>query len=321
MIRLRLGVDDVARMRFAAPGPYCELSVSAQVIQQPTSSFRRLCAASGVRLSASAGRVLELVPAHGNVPDFLAPEGANSVEDAVDIVTSTPHRVIRNDMATIPRRAASSWMLELADGCAAAREVLGASLRDYHDQVLEVLWPTIDHVVETDLRFRAWQLATTGVAATLDSLHPGIRWRDGVVEVDGPLDIDVDLAGRGLQLMPSLWTRPGFTARWTQPTLVYPLGRLAWMAPAATKDHSDALAAVLGTTRARVLRALADEHTTSGLARELGISLASASTHAAVLRGAGLVTSRRQGQSVRHTLTRLGAEWTANDRPDATKAV
>jgi DNA-binding transcriptional ArsR family regulator len=70
-----------------------------------------------------------------------------------------------------------------------------------------------------------------------------------------------------------------------------------------------------------VLRALADEHSTSGLARELGISLASASTHAAVLRDAGLVTSRRQGQSVLHTQTGLGVRWTANDRPHATKAV
>jgi hypothetical protein len=194
-------------------------------------------------------------------------------------------------------------------------------LRDYHDQVLELLWPAIEHFLETDLRFRAWQLATKGVAATVDGLHPGIRWRDGVVEVDGPLDAEVNLSGRGLQLMPSLWTRPGFTGRWTQPTLVYPLGRFAWMAPTATKSDGDPLAAVLGTTRARVLRALADGHTTSGLARVLGISLASASTHAAVLRDAGLVTSRRQGQSVRHSLTSLGARWMSNDRPSATKAV
>lgn len=95
--------------------------------------------------------------------------------------------------------------------------------------------------------------------------------------------------------MPSLWTRPGFTVRWAQPTLVYPLGRFARMAPTGTGDHGDPRASVPGTTRARVLRALAHEHTASGLARELGISLASASTHAAVLRDAGPVASRRQG--------------------------
>ena len=321
MIRLRLGVDDVARTRFAAPGPYCELSVSAQVIQQRTSPFRRLCAVSGVRPPASAGRFLELVPSHGNVPDFLAPEGANTLEEALDVVLSTPDRLIRNDVATLPHRAASPWILDLAEGCVSARTELASSMRDYHDQVLSLLWPAIEHVIETDLRFRAWQLAAKGVAETVDGLHPAIRWRDGVVEVDGPLDADVELAGRGLQLMPSLWTRPAFTAHWTQPTLVYPLGRFAWTAPTATESQGDPLAAVLGTTRARVLRALADERTTSGLARVLGISLASASTHAAVLRDAGLVTSRRQGQSVRHTLTSLGARWTANDRRNTTKAV
>ncbi len=321
MIRLRLGVDDVARTRFAAPGPYCELSVSAQVIQQPTSPFRRLCAASGVRPPASASRFLELVPAHGNVPDFLAPEGANGLDEALDVVLSTPDRLIQNDVATLPHRAASPWILDLAHGCVSARTELASSMRDYHDQVLSLLWPAIEHVIETDLRFRAWQLAAKGVAETVDGLHPAIRWRDGVVEVDGPLDADVELAGRGLQLMPSLWTRPAFTGHWAQPTLVYPLGRFAWMAPTATESQGDPLAAVLGTTRARVLRALADEHTTSGLARVLGISLASASTHAAVLRDAGLVTSRRQGQSVRHTLTSLGARWTSNDRPNATKVV
>jgi DNA-binding transcriptional ArsR family regulator len=321
MIRLRLGVDDVARMSFAAPGPYCELSVSAQVIQQPTSPFRRLCAVSGVRVPPSACHLLELVPAHGNVPDFLAPEGANSLEEALEAVVSTPARQVRNDLATLPRPAASSWMLDLANGGLSARKDLASSLRDYHDHVLERLWPRIEHVVEADLRFRAWQLATKGVAATVDGLHPGIRWRDGTVEVDGPLDADVDLAGRGLKLMPSLWTRPGFTVAWTQPTLVYPLVRFAWMAPTATKSHRDPLAAVVGTTRARVLRALADEHTTSGLARALGISLTSASTHAAVLRDAGLVTSRRQGQSVRHTLTSLGVQWTLNDQPSATRAM
>jgi DNA-binding transcriptional ArsR family regulator len=262
-----------------------------------------------------------LVPAHGNVPDFLAPEGANSLDEAVDMVMSTPLRLIRKDLATVPRRTASSWPLELAQGGASAQKELASCLRDYHDHVLERLWPTIEHAVDADLRLRAWQLATKGVAATVDGLHPAIRWRDGVVEVDGPLDADVDLAGRGLQLMPSLWTRPGFTVAWTQPTLAYPLVRCAWMSPTATANHRDPLAAVLGTTRARVLRALVDEHTTSGLARVLGISLTSASTHAAVLRDAGLVTSRRQGQSVRHTLTSLGVQWTSSDQPHATMAV
>ena len=321
MIRLRLGLDDVARATFAAPGRSCELSVSAQVVQQPASAFRRLCVAGDVRLPASARPLLDLVPAHGNVPDFLAPEGTGSFEEALDVVTSTPDRQVRDDLTIVPGPAASPWVLDLAHGRVSARERLASSLRDYHDHVLAPVWPAIEQALAADLRFRTWQLATAGLAATVDALHPGIRWRDGVVEVDGPLDADVDLAGRGLRFMPSLWARPGFTGRWSRPALVYPVGRFAWAASTAARNHRDPLASVLGATRARVLRALAEEHTTGGLARALGISPASASTHAAVLRDAGLVTSRRQGQSVRHTLTDLGTLWMSDGRPDAPKAV
>lgn len=40
----------------------------------------------------------------------------------------------------------------------------------------------------------------------------------------------------------------------------------------------------------------------------MGISLAAASQHASVLRGAGLIATRRQGSAVLHVLTPLGAE-------------
>jgi DNA-binding transcriptional ArsR family regulator len=70
------------------------------------------------------------------------------------------------------------------------------------------------------------------------------------------------------------------------------------------------LGTVLGSTRAKVLTALAEGpaegHTTSSLATSLGISLASASSHATALRGVGLVTTRRAGRAVRHTLSDLG---------------
>ena len=44
------------------------------------------------------------------------------------------------------------------------------------------------------------------------------------------------------------------------------------------------------------------------LASRVGISLAAASQHASVLRGAGLIVTRRQGGAVLHVLTPLGAE-------------
>jgi len=49
------------------------------------------------------------------------------------------------------------------------------------------------------------------------------------------------------------------------------------------------------------------ERPTSQLARLLGISIASASDHATVLRNAGLIASGRRRNTMVHTLTPLGA--------------
>lgn len=51
---------------------------------------------------------------------------------------------------------------------------------------------------------------------------------------------------------------------------------------------------------------LAEERTTSGLARRLGVSNATATAHAAALRGAGLVSTVRAGRAVLHRRTALG---------------
>ncbi|MEU8191559.1 winged helix-turn-helix domain-containing protein, partial [Micromonospora carbonacea] len=68
----------------------------------------------------------------------------------------------------------------------------------------------------------------------------------------------------------------------------------------------DALAALLGRTRAAVLEATDAGCTTGEVARRLRISPAAASQHATVLRNAGLLVSHRDRNTVLHTLTPLG---------------
>ena len=75
--------------------------------------------------------------------------------------------------------------------------------------------------------------------------------------------------------------------------------------------RGEALGKLLGQNRAIVLSRIADGCTTSELARRAGVSLASASQHATVLREAGLITTRRDGGAVFHSLTSLGAELLA----------
>lgn len=76
----------------------------------------------------------------------------------------------------------------------------------------------------------------------------------------------------------------------------------------ARRTSSPALARLVGRTRAAVLFAARTRPTTSELARRVGISAASASEHATVLREAGLITTHRHRNTVRHTLTRIGVD-------------
>lgn len=309
MLRLRLGVDDLVRLRFAAPTPYCQLAVSAQSLQQPASPFGRLWRSRRQHVPAIATRLLALIPRYGSVPEFLAPERCTSLDDELDLVQSTPPPRIRTELAELPGSSGSAaWLGDLASGRVDALKKLGGAMRAYHDLVLAPMWPAIEEAVAAELARRTWQLATQGVEATLNALHPQIRWHDGAVQVDSDVDADIDLGGRGLRLVPSIWSRPGVAVGWTEPTLDYPLSLLDRNPAYAAADR---FAAALGATRARVLCTLTGEHTTTELARALGISTSSASMHASALRDAKLVATRRDGQAVRHVMTDLARTMVA----------
>ncbi|WP_245238468.1 winged helix-turn-helix domain-containing protein [Streptomyces sp. MZ04] len=141
----------------------------------------------------------------------------------------------------------------------------------------------------------------------LHTFAPMLRWEPSVLSAHYPVDREVHLGGRGLLLVPSYFCRRTPVALLDDrllPVLVYPAHpTLPHAAPADSR-----LAPLLGHTRAAVLQTLQEPHTTTELAEHAGVSLSSASEHAAVLRRAGLVASVRERQQVRHILTQLGAE-------------
>lgn len=116
------------------------------------------------------------------------------------------------------------------------------------------------------------------------------------------------LGGRGLRLVPSYFcqgTPMSLADPDLPPVLIYPIDQdLHWSHTGTTEPR--ALDALLGRTRAAVLREIDIGATTTHLARRLRISPASASRHTTVLRDAGLVTTHRHGPAVLHTITWLG---------------
>ncbi|WP_229403573.1 ArsR/SmtB family transcription factor [Micromonospora okii] len=81
---------------------------------------------------------------------------------------------------------------------------------------------------------------------------------------------------------------------------------IAWPPPPVDAAGDGSLAALLGGTRAAVLTAVGAGCGTTELARRVGVSAATASQHASVLRAAGLIDTRRTGGAVLHTLRPLG---------------
>ncbi|MFF2013516.1 ArsR/SmtB family transcription factor [Streptomyces sp. NPDC058195] len=176
-------------------------------------------------------------------------------------------------------------------------------------------WGKVRAYLQMDREFRCRMMAGGGIETMLSNLHTWMGWRPPSLTIAAGRGEEIHLDGRGLKIVPSMFIdRPRiFTSRRGEPrtpVLVYPtildatVANALWDAPGT---DARALAALVGRTRARVLEALSETCNTSELGRRLGISPAAASQHATVLRGAGLVTSRRRFNTMLHSLTPLGS--------------
>lgn len=316
-LRIHFTTQDLSRVVLAQqPDPMWEILLSLHQLQDRRSaeliwgSWRRRALGSVPRTDLR--RLVELAPFHGYSPDFLTP-GESSTDFAVgmDRLLSTPRGTIRSQLDYLAtRKPATSWLRSVARAERADLHVLSHSLRQYHRAAIAPHWSAIRQHVAADRNRRGAELATHGVGHLLRNLHPRVHWHEPVLEVLDFVDSDVYLDGRGLRLQPSFfcWQAPT-KLRDTDlpPVLVYPI-RLAPGALASQRVHGAerTLGALLGRSRATILSALEGAASTTQLAERVGVSLATVSQHTALLRDAGLITTRRTGMSVRHELTALG---------------
>ncbi|MCO6006224.1 winged helix-turn-helix domain-containing protein [Actinoallomurus purpureus] len=249
-----------------------------------------------------------LAPPRGYSPDFLTP-GADGLEHGLDLIASTPLRVIRQDLRILAVQQRSRAPARgLADGSAAAMRGLVDALRRYHQVALAPFTRRIERSVRTDVAARGRTLQHAGIEGLFVGLHHQARWRPPVLELPYPVDRDVRLEGRGLRLVPSFfcWKYP-IVLRDPErtPVLVFPLERdFAWSVVDLRSASPRSLEALLGRTRASILSTVATRAcSTSELAARVGVSKSMASQHATVLRDAGLITTHRIGRQVMHSST------------------
>ena len=320
--RIHFTDDDLARVQVSpALGPLAETVMAVSLLKQPRlprSLFTEWHSQIRGKVTPRMRALTALIPPGCHGVDLYTLTGERpTIEAGVQALLAIPREHLLVEMEHVDRvnrLPASAWAMagngsleELAEAVEAAYQAL---VRPY--------WPRISARLHAAQAARQRTLDREGAARLLASLQsPRIRWRPPVLDVQIPGRGDMYLDGTGLMLVPSMFVgavpslheNPNNMAE--PPRLIVPAGDAGlgharlWDGP---RRRGAALAALVGRNRAAVLGCIADGCTTSELAERVGISIAAVSQHAAVLRGAGLITSHRQGSAVLHILTPLGAE-------------
>ncbi|MEU3527290.1 DUF5937 family protein [Streptomyces sp. NPDC038707] len=315
---LRFGDDDLLRCRFAL-SPLWETHEAVRTLKRPDRHGYHAPWLRRIR-AAAAGLDLRplwlLMPRRGHSPDWLGPPPlgpAATFEEEIEAVRASDPAAARADtaraLACTPGALESAYgRAWLADPARMVRELADGLERAWR-VLVEPDWPRLRALLEADVAFHSRRLAEVGLGRLLPELDSRLSWNGRALTLALHVEHARDLDGRGLVLMPSVFSWPdvvtGFEAPW-QPTLVYPARGLAglWTEPGARA--SEALVRLLGRNRAAVLMALAEPAATGVLAHRLGLAPSSVSSHLTILRDAGLLTARRYGHQVLYERTPLG---------------
>ncbi|TDC71792.1 transcriptional regulator [Actinomadura sp. GC306] len=319
VLRIHFSDRDFRHVRFArSADPVWEAFLGLHVLTTPLARLPRRLHPWRRRaverlqdggLRAASRLLADLAPADAAYfPDFLTPaESEEGMAAALRALRGTPGTRLDKEMREAARyRALPGWTRRLASGDRLVLDQVADAVLHFHTRLVAPDWSEVEAAVATGWDRRADALER-GTVATLESL-PSFTWRDPVLSAPYPVDADLHLRGRGVRLVPSFFchTAPiAIADPGLPPVVVYPVGD-GPPDPRGAAGRADALAALMGTGRARVLGGLTAAFTTGSLAVRLGMPASTVSGHLKVLRDAGLVRSERAGAHVRHRLTGRG---------------
>jgi DNA-binding transcriptional ArsR family regulator len=320
--RIHFSETDLARVQVSPTlGPLAETVLALALLRCSRQPRTMLSEWRGqVRVTPQMRPLTALIPPDCNGVDLPTLVGETAtIEQGVQALLDVPREHLLVEMEWIDRRhrlPPLAWAMAEAGG----RPELAEATQVAYQELIQPFWPRIRASLHAEQAARRRTLAKEGPGALLASLQgPLIRWRPPVLEILRPGQVEMELGGRGIALVPSVFVGRAPSLHENpndddeMPRLILPAegagrARLWAVSRGLAGSRGSALAALVGRNRAAVLQSIADGCTTTELARRVGISLAAASQHASVLRRAGLIATRRQGSAVLHVLTPLGAE-------------
>jgi DNA-binding transcriptional ArsR family regulator len=311
MLRYRLSESDLGEIRFGV-SPLCELGLSLRALRDPArypSQVPWLMRTRDARDRLDLAPLLSLLDERMWTPDFLNPR------------PDSPLTTIESEMAALARIDPRIFVtsIEKVHGHVPpaftgpprrALERTLAALGAYWDGVFAPWWPRMRSVLQADIVHRGRQMAGLGLSAMLGGLSAKVEFDDNVLSVHlaDRRQRTVDIAGRGLTLVPTMFTRgasvPVDDAE--PPMLLYAARGHGMMWATEKPASAAAVAELLGRTRAALLAALAEPASSTELALRFEVTTSAVNQHLRALHAGGLVTSTRYGRSVLYFRSELG---------------
>ncbi|MFJ8884072.1 DUF5937 family protein [Streptomyces sp. NPDC102402] len=317
-VEFRLASKDISTIRFGV-SPGHEIVHAVRALSRPQEQPLQWGWLRAVHddVPRESLELLRLVVGEtGYAPDLFTSAASWDLtpEDEIERLRQAPLEPISVDLHKRAVRSAGiarAALERMAADPARIRVMIVRHVEALWEAALAPYWAQIERILHADIGSRVRRMTADGLAGMAADLGEGVEWSadtgfDTVrVRMERHEEI-VDCQGQGLVLVPSFFGRhcAVLTEPPAQPTLFYPALGVSEVWHRA--DSTDALAGLLGESRAAVLVAVGESLSTTETAGEAGIAASTASHHLDALRAAGLIASRRAGRRVLHARTPLG---------------
>ena len=314
MIEYIFRPEDLARTRFAI-SPLWETAAAIRALRDPSVGSLHLPWVKRIRphlKEMDLSLPLALLPRKGYIADFLTPPPISplmSFEDELELIRATSPDLVRHDVNLLiedgsPRDTLQPYLDDPAESVQRLADVL----EEFWRVAMEPDWSRIQSLLEADILYRSRRQAEGGLDLLFSDLHGEVKWGGEVLTIQCTCAVpNLDLAGRGLVLVPTAFS-PHKTSAMTeepwQPTVIYPARGVALLWEEA-EQAPEALAKVVGRSRAALLADLSAPRTTTDLAQRLDMTPGGVSQHLSVLKDSGFVTARRNGRAVLYCRSEL----------------